>query len=101
MSFKIITNLIPEHPPEAKIDPVIEGSRTVYRCKDFTGELSSVTGIIHQFMFIPRLVDRFNGVTSEEPTVRIICGPECHNGCHLTHKPHEISQPGADEASRS
>lgn len=54
----------------------------VFNCSDFTGELSSVTGINSKFMYIDRLKSKINGdVESLPPTVHIVCGPECKESC--------------------
>lgn len=76
MALKFSTNLTGDSKP-------VIGATTVktYLCKDFKGELSSVTGISSKFMYIAKLRNNFDDVISESPTINIICGPECIDKC--------------------
>lgn len=75
MSLKIIGNLINDS------KPVIESSCTTISCKDFKGEISSITGIIHRSIYISKLRESFGEVLVENPTIRVVCGSECKERC--------------------
>jgi len=73
-AFKIIGNLT----SDAK--PVVGDKHVrVVSCKDFKGEISSITGIASKFLYIPKI----NQLTceTESPSIRIICGEECKTKC--------------------
>lgn len=84
MAFKILNYLTDQ---ETKPKPVKESSPSeslTISCKDFRGELSSITGIQSKFLFIPKLVNGLSEVKSLPPTVVIVCGEECKTNCiHL------------------
>ena len=63
---------------------------TVISCKDFKGDLSSVTGIQSKFLYIGK-ISELSAIPSS-PTVRIVCGPECIDSCKNIHK--ENKNPG-------
>jgi hypothetical protein len=82
-SFKVIKDLIStqESHPNPVVEARYEGEVLVVSCKDFSGEISSTTGIQGRFIYIPKLVNRLSGVDYLSPTVRIICGEECKTKC--------------------
>lgn len=78
MAFNVIETVT-----ETNNQPVNNGKQTerVYRCKDFTGEISSVTGIFHKELYIAK-INEFSG-NIERPTIRLVCAEECKDGCKL------------------
>lgn len=81
MNFKIVNNLGQgkEHKTSPPPKPVKEGPMRYISCKDFKGEVSSITGIYSKFLFTPK-INQLSG-TVETPTITIVCVPECKEHC--------------------
>lgn len=61
-----------------------ENNIKVFSCKNFKGELSSITGIQSKFLFIAK-INELSGESSW-PSVKIVCEPECIDSCKYLHK---------------
>lgn len=77
--FKITTNITDDVHPVKETQHV---SLRTYNCKDFTGEISSKTGIYSKFLYISRTSGNIRSLGEVlNPTIRIVCGPECIDKC--------------------
>lgn len=85
MAFNVLTN----EGDSSNKKPITSqvGDIKTYSCKEFKGELSSITGIYSKFLYIGRITSELNGCQPANPTIRIICEPECVNECQYLHKP--------------
>lgn len=82
MSFKVVEHLTEvREVVEIQLPPLISNieGQEFYRCSDYKGKISSLTGIIARGIYIRKINEDTD--ESEIPSIRIICGIECKDKC--------------------